>query len=114
MRESGLILLQTIPNHINIVSLKKELLVAFPGIVSVHDLHVWHLAGAKVICTAHIIFLDPMVYAKITDDVTGFFVEMGITQVTIQPEFHQVSLFFMRFHQIKNPSMEKSINYFSR
>ncbi|XP_043268720.1 zinc transporter 1 [Venturia canescens] len=90
MRESGLILLQTIPNHINIVSLKKELLVAFPGIVNVHDLHVWHLAGAKVICTAHIIFLDPMVYARITDQVTGFFVEMGITQVTIQPEFHKM------------------------
>lgn len=91
VRESGLILLQTIPNHINIDSLKKELLVAFPGIVNVHDLHVWHLAGEKVICTAHIIFLDPMVYASITDQVTGFFVEMGITQVTIQPEFHKVS-----------------------
>lgn len=30
------------------------------------------------------------VYASITDQVTAFFVEMGITQVTIQPEFHKV------------------------
>ncbi|EZA54363.1 zinc transporter 1 [Ooceraea biroi] len=90
MKESGLILLQTIPNHINIDNLKRELLEAFPGIVNVHDLHVWQLAGEKIISTAHIIFLDPTVYANITEQVTAFFVEMGITQVTIQPEFHKV------------------------
>ncbi|XP_025269677.1 zinc transporter 1 isoform X1 [Camponotus floridanus] len=97
MKESGLILLQTIPNHINIDSLKRELLEAFPGIVNVHDLHVWQLAGEKIISTAHIIFLDPTVYASITDQVTTFFVEMGITQVTIQPEFYKMK-----------PNMEKT------
>lgn len=61
VKESGLILLQTIPNHINIDSLKRELLEAFPGIVNVHDLHVWQLAGEKNISTVHIIFLDPTV-----------------------------------------------------
>ncbi|KAK0075208.1 hypothetical protein PV325_007240 [Microctonus aethiopoides] len=90
LRESCMILLQTIPNHINIDSLKKELLEAFPGILNVHDLHVWQLAGEKIISTAHITFLDPMIYASITDQVTTFFVEMGITQVTIQPEFHKI------------------------
>lgn len=90
MKESGLILLQTIPNHINIESLRRELLEAFPGIVNVHDLHVWQLKSEKVISTVHIIFLDPMVYANITDEVTSFFIEMGITQVTVQPEFHKM------------------------
>lgn len=61
VKESGLILLQTIPNHINIDSLKRELLEAFPGIVNVHDLHVWQLARGQIISTAHIIFLDPKV-----------------------------------------------------
>ncbi|XP_018362998.1 PREDICTED: zinc transporter 1 [Trachymyrmex cornetzi] len=90
MKESGLILLQTIPNHINIDCLKRELLVAFPGIVNVHDLHVWQLAKHQAICTVHIVFLNPMVYASITEQVTAFFVEMGITQVTVQPEFHKM------------------------
>ncbi|XP_011310836.1 zinc transporter 1 isoform X2 [Fopius arisanus] len=89
LRDSCMILLQTIPNHINIDSLQKELLAAFPGIVNVHDFHVWHLAGTKVVSTVHITFLNPKVYATITDQVTAFFVEMGITQVTIQPEFHK-------------------------
>ncbi|XP_012280119.1 zinc transporter 1 isoform X2 [Orussus abietinus] len=87
MKESGLILLQTIPNHINIDALKRELLRVFPEIVNVHDLHVWQLNGERVISTAHIIFLDPTGYSTIMDQVTAFFLEMGITQVTIQPEF---------------------------
>ncbi|XP_015606086.1 zinc/cadmium resistance protein [Cephus cinctus] len=90
MRESGYILLQTIPNHMNIDALKRELLMAFPGIVNVHDFHVWQLTGQKIVSTVHIIFMDPTVYASITDQVTNFFNEMGITQVTIQPEFDKM------------------------
>jgi len=62
VKESGLILLQTIPNHINIDCLKRELLEVHPGIVNVHDLHVWQLAKHQTICTVHIVFLNPMVY----------------------------------------------------
>ncbi|CAB0034217.1 unnamed protein product [Trichogramma brassicae] len=87
MKESGMILLQTIPNHINIDLLQKELLAAFPDIVNVHDLHVWQLNGEKVVSTVHIIYADPSVCARITDQITSFFIEMGITHVTIQPEF---------------------------
>lgn len=87
MRESCLILLQTIPDTINIDSLRSQLLQHFPDIVNVHDLHVWQLTATKVISTAHIIFQNPTVYLKITDKLTEFFLEHGITQVTIQPEF---------------------------
>lgn len=89
MKESGLILLQTIPNHINIQSLKREALEAFPGVVNIHDLHVWQLKNEHVISTVHIIFLDSTVYRNITDEVVSFFAEMGVTQVTVQPEFHK-------------------------
>ncbi|KAJ8919610.1 hypothetical protein NQ315_002232 [Exocentrus adspersus] len=87
MKESGLILLQTIPGTINIDSLKAELLVHFPDIINVHDLHVWQLTASKVISTVHIIFQNPKVYNKIMEEVKEFFVDRGITQVTIQPEF---------------------------
>jgi len=87
MKESCLILLQTIPDTINIDSLRSQLLEHFPDIVNVHDLHVWQLTATKVISTAHIIFQNPTVYSKITHKLTEFFMEHGITQVTIQPEF---------------------------
>lgn len=64
MKESGSILLQTIPDTINIESLRSELLTAFPDIINVHDLHIWRLTGSKVFSTAHIIFLNSKVSAS--------------------------------------------------
>jgi len=64
VKESGSILLQTIPDTINIESLRSELLTAFPDIINVHDLHVWRLTGTKVFSTAHIIFLNSRVSAN--------------------------------------------------
>ncbi|XP_075235205.1 zinc transporter 77C [Lycorma delicatula] len=87
MKESCLILLQTIPDHINMESLKTELLSKFPDIVNIHDFHVWQLTVNKTISTVHIIFLNPQVYCRITDDIKKFFELHGISHVTVQPEF---------------------------
>jgi len=89
MKKSGLILLQTIPEHININNLCGQLIKAFPDIVNVHELHVWELTEDKTYCTAHIIFLNPQEYSRINDDILRFFVGQGITHVTIQPEFYK-------------------------
>ncbi|XP_019869874.1 zinc transporter 1 [Aethina tumida] len=87
MKESCFILLQTIPDTIDIESLKTELLQHFPEIVNVHDFHVWQLTASKIISTVHIIFQNPKVYKRIMNDINEFFIDNGITQVTIQPEF---------------------------
>lgn len=87
MKESGLILLQTIPATIDINNFKSNLLRSFEDIVNVHDLHIWQLNGNKYVSTAHIIFYDHDVYTLIMDEVVNFFHEQGITHITIQPEF---------------------------
>nr|XP_018908053.1 PREDICTED: zinc transporter 1 isoform X1 [Bemisia tabaci] len=87
MKESCLILLQTIPDHINIDSLCTQLHKAFPDILNVHDLHVWQLTANKTFSTAHMIFDSPVVYSRIKKELMEFFHEQGVTQVTIQPEF---------------------------
>ena len=61
MKESGLILLQTIPNTIDIELFKTTLLTQFTDIVSVHDLHIWQLTASKYVSTVHIIFQNPIV-----------------------------------------------------
>lgn len=91
MKESGLILLQTIPGSINIDSIKTQLIDHFPDIINVHDLHVWQMTATKVISTAHIIFQNPKGYHRIIDEVRMVFTEHGITQVTIQPEFFKAA-----------------------
>ncbi|CAH1159883.1 unnamed protein product [Phaedon cochleariae] len=87
MRESGLILLQTIPDTIDINILKAELLNQFPDIVNIHDFHIWQLSANKIVSTVHIIFQNPKVYSNVMEEVKEFFKESGITHTTIQPEF---------------------------
>lgn len=87
MKEAGLILLQTIPEHINIDELRSDFEKAFPDIVNIHDLHVWRLNQSKVFCTAHVRFRNARDYLRVNQDVTSFFVKYGVTQVTVQPEF---------------------------
>jgi hypothetical protein len=87
VKEAAQILLQTIPDSIDIEVFQKEILEKFPDIQSIHDLHIWQLTQQKFVSTAHIIFLDPTVYKTTINDVIGFFHEQGINIVTIQPEF---------------------------
>ncbi|XP_066244977.1 proton-coupled zinc antiporter SLC30A1 [Euwallacea similis] len=89
IKESCLILLQTIPDTINIDSMKSELMKHFPDIKNVHDFHIWQMTASKVISTVHLIFENPQVYHTVMKDIKEFFIENGVTQVTIQPEFFQ-------------------------
>lgn len=61
MRESGLILLQTIPGTIDIAIFKEKLLRTFPTIYNVHDLHIWQLTAKRYVSTAHLIFSNEAV-----------------------------------------------------
>ncbi|KAK3753497.1 hypothetical protein QZH41_017997 [Actinostola sp. cb2023] len=49
LKESSLILLQTVPTHIKIKEVQERLLEGVDGILSVHEFHVWQLAGDKII-----------------------------------------------------------------
>uniref|UniRef100_A0A8D8TQA7 Zinc transporter 10 n=1 Tax=Cacopsylla melanoneura TaxID=428564 RepID=A0A8D8TQA7_9HEMI len=89
MLDAGYILLQTIPNHIDIDSLCSELVEAFPNILNVHEIHVWQLTPSKTVSTAHIIFLNPQDYLRSTTKLIEFFHNQGISHVTIQPEFYK-------------------------
>ncbi|GFT47293.1 zinc transporter 1 [Nephila pilipes] len=87
IRESGLILLQSIPNHIDVDGLTKRLIAEFPDLLNVHDLHVWRLTTSEVIATVHVILSSSDIYARIEKRLTQFFLREGISSATIQPEF---------------------------
>ena len=85
--ESALILLQTVPTHINIDILKKKILENIDGILAVHELHIWQLTGDKIIASAHIRCLNLSEYMKVAEKIKVFFHNEGIHSTTIQPEF---------------------------
>lgn len=89
LKESALILLQTVPKQIDITNLIKELR-AVEGVEEVHELHVWQLAGSRIIATAHIKCEDPTSYMQVAKTIKDVFHNHGIHATTIQPEFASV------------------------
>ncbi|KAL9900893.1 zinc transporter 77C isoform 1-T1 [Glossina fuscipes fuscipes] len=87
MKKACLILLQTIPDTIDMDNFERSLISKFPQIVSYHDLHIWQLSSHKYIATVHIVFQNSKLYNKTIDDVSAYFHEYSIAHVTIQPEF---------------------------
>lgn len=90
LKESALILLQTVPKQINMHRLNERLL-GLEGVLAIHELHIWQLAGSRIIATAHIKCHDPTSYMDVAKRIKDFFHDEGIHATTIQPEFVTVS-----------------------
>lgn len=87
LTESAMILLQTVPTHIQVDSLRKRLTEEIQGVLAVHEFHVWQLAGDRIIASAHIRCHNLQDYMRIAEKVKEFFHNEGIHSTTIQPEF---------------------------
>lgn len=87
LTESAMILLQTVPTHIEVDSLRRRLTQEISGILAVHEFHVWQLAGDRIIASAHIRCHNLQDYMRIAEKVKEFFHNEGIHSTTIQPEF---------------------------
>ncbi|XP_041951374.1 zinc transporter 1a [Alosa sapidissima] len=86
LKESALILLQTVPKQIDVSQLS-ERLRALDGVLAVHELHIWQLAGSRIIATAHIKCQDPTAYMDVAKRIKACFHDAGIHATTVQPEF---------------------------
>ena len=59
LRDSTLVLLNTIPPHIDLAMLQADLVATVPGVSSIHELHVWRLVGARVVASCHLEMFTP-------------------------------------------------------
>ena len=57
LREAINILLQGVPEHINLEAVKKDL-TAIKGVIDIHDIHIWSLEGETDVFTAHVVLDD--------------------------------------------------------
>jgi len=79
-------LMEGVPFHLSLPEIGKAM-AAVPGVVSVHDLHVWSISGERVALSAHVV-LERMdqwhaVLAGLREMLHARF---GIEHVTVQPE----------------------------
>ncbi|NXJ41939.1 ZNT10 protein, partial [Ciconia maguari] len=86
IKETSIILLQMVPKGVN-MQLLTDRLAHVPGVSSLHEVHVWELAGGKNIATLHIKCQTPTDYQDAAYKIRKVFHEAGIHSVTIQPEY---------------------------
>merc|ERR1719312_382690 len=98
LRDSTLILLNSIPPNINLMELEQRLISSVPSVASIHELHVWRLVGRRVVASCHMELVKPgkeVVVAEhnmvVARQVKEFFHQEGIHSTTIQLEYGQQS-----------------------
>merc|ERR1712183_222519 len=94
LRDSTLILLNTIPAHIDLLDLETRLVTTVAGVSSIHELHVWRLVGRRVVASCHLEMTPPPLgtesvdhHMEVARQVKEFFHKAGIHSTTIQLEY---------------------------
>ena len=86
LKQTTYVLLQTVPNNIQVNSLKEKLLEEIPEIEGIHDLHIWRLNSNAIIATAHLRRKSLTDYMTVATKVKKFFHDIGVHSTTIQYE----------------------------
>ncbi len=84
------ILTESAPTHVDVEGMRTEL-ASVPGVVDVHDLHVWTLTSDMDVATAHLVVSDGADAHAVLDEAGGRMRgSFGIEHATIQvePESH--------------------------
>lgn len=86
-RKASKILLQATPSSISADDIKNEIL-SLPGVISIHDFHIWNLTESFFIATLHVyISATPDNFSNIAMSIRDIMHEYNIHSVTVQPEF---------------------------
>jgi cobalt-zinc-cadmium efflux system protein len=79
------VLLQVAPAHVDLVAIQREL-GALPGVVDVHDLHVWTLTSEMDVASAHVMIGAGTDAHGVLDQARVVLLDHDIAHATIQVE----------------------------
>jgi len=89
--KSGRILLEAAPLYLDLAKVKEDL-IAIPDVLSVHDLHVWHLSQSVILASLHVCVPTGTSlerWEQIEQTLQHCFQAYGISHVTISPELQR-------------------------
>jgi len=94
LRDSTLVLLNSIPPNIDLSQLQSDLIKSIPSVANIHELHVWRLVGSRVVASCHLEMFPPKIgeepvshHMTIAREVKEYFHKAGIHSTTIQLEY---------------------------
>lgn len=91
LRDSVNVLLESCPSHIDIEEVRTEIL-AFEGVLSVHNLHVWNINMQRMLLAAHIEVSPDAYTGETLNRVQNALKEkFGLSHVTLQLEVSSAS-----------------------
>ncbi|PYH97437.1 cation efflux protein [Aspergillus ellipticus CBS 707.79] len=87
VRRCGIILLESAPSGVDLGDVKHDL-EKIPGVLSIHELHIWRLNQHKTLASVHVMVSDYSVpsFLKLTKTINECFHAYGIHSTTLQPE----------------------------
>ncbi|KAM9852829.1 uncharacterized protein ACBR49_003693 [Aulostomus maculatus] len=89
----GLLLMQATPRQICVSELRQRI-TSVPGVLAVHDLHIWELTDSFIVASVHVHSHAGFPVHRCTDMLAGItkvLKSAGVTCCTIQPEFTEGS-----------------------
>ena len=88
LRDSYHFLMEAVPHHIDYVKVGADL-ASIPGVLSVHDLHVWDMSPGEPALIGHLQIKDLGEWPGVLEAVKAMLLERhGIDHITLQPETH--------------------------
>jgi cobalt-zinc-cadmium efflux system protein len=89
LRDAVAVLMEGVPRHLDVVEVR-EALVCVPGVVGVHDLHVWTITSGREALSAHLVVEEASPRGRTLDQVRDTLAgRFGIRHVTVQLEHHE-------------------------
>jgi cobalt-zinc-cadmium efflux system protein len=85
LRDSTVVLLQFAPPGMDIPTVRERVLDV-PGVIGMHDLHIWTLDGRRAVLSAHLQVDDPASLDAVREEATDRLATLGIHHVTLQIE----------------------------
>jgi hypothetical protein len=86
VKSASYILLQGVPSHVSLDAVRSSI-KSIPGVVSVHELHVWQLSESTIVASVHVLIRPGMDYMEVASAIREGMHSHGIHSVTIQPEW---------------------------
>ncbi|KAE8422834.1 cation efflux protein [Aspergillus pseudocaelatus] len=87
IKRAGVILLQSAPDSLEVDDVTHDI-EQIPGVLAIHELHIWRLNQSKALASAHIVLSDDknLDFGRIAQTINECFHAYGIHSATLQPE----------------------------
>jgi cobalt-zinc-cadmium efflux system protein len=88
LREAVAVLMEWAPGHVDVQQVE-GCIAALPGVLAVHDLHVWTISSGMIALSGHVVAQNPATHGKLLQEISDLLhrrFEISHATIQIEPE----------------------------